>query len=145
MKKLCRRKVFIRQKDFHEQLEKQAYACGYTNAYWKPISLQEVEKEIVLLILKDELQSGSEFFISTRELKAYANPFKKWDLGNLEKSARIYISYAKTRKNLYHEKYSHWSWKYDTDTDRIYIRYRVDQPWIPMGIGVLEREYELNK
>ena len=136
-KKKCVRSVFIRETDYRK-LKTQAYACGYTNVSWDPISIHEIGKKIVILTLKDELRN-TDPFLSDREVKDKWYP--KWNIHDPEYSARLYITHLRKSGKLYDTGYVNYSWLYENDN--IYIRYRKDSKWTRMGLATLERDYEI--
>lgn len=138
MKKICRRKTIIRERDFRTILKSQAYAAGYTNAYWEPLSLDKIGQEMIVLILKEELKEFDPY-TSTKENKKYVHIWKKLD----NEQFRIYISYILKKTNVYKKDYFEHQWK--LEDDKIFMRYRKNTPWGVLGMAVLEREYEIQK
>lgn len=136
--KILRRKTIIREKDFEKYLKIQALACGYTSATWHACSLEAIAREITWLSLAGE-QFKDGIFLSQKELYQYVDP-KNWQPDSLELSARFYIQYTRSKQSLYNPRYTHWMWKYENDG--IFIRSRSNQPWLPLGVAVLERQYE---
>lgn len=136
MKKLCRRKTIIRDRDYLNGYEKLAYSTGYTNVYWTPISLDLASKEILVLILKEKLK-GLPIHTTQREDRYRLFSMKDIDNENL----RIYISYLIKNHHIYNDDYFKYDLKFEGD--HIYMRYRKNTPWTVLGIATLEREYEI--
>lgn len=142
MKKICKRKVAIREKDFNEILKREALACGYTNAEWHPCSMNEISKEVMFMILKEHKFDG--IFLSEKDLKAYdiaRFPIERWKADNLEHSSRLYLQHLQYSKKLYNPRYKNWYWKFENDY--IYIRAYKNIPWQRIGFAILTREYEI--
>lgn len=142
MKKICKRKIAIREKDFNEILKREALACGYTNAEWYPCSMNEISKEVMFMILKEHKFEG--IFLSEKDLKAYdiaRFPIERWKSDNLEHSSRLYLHHLQYSKKLYNPRYKDWYWKFENDY--IYIRAYKNRPWERIGFAVLTREYEI--
>lgn len=142
MKKICKRKVAIREKDFNEILKREALACGYTNAEWYPCSMNEISKEVMFMILKEHKFEG--LFLSEKDLKAYdiaRFPIERWKADNLEYSSRLYLHHLQYSKKLYNPRYKDWYWKFENDC--IHIRAYKNKPWERIGFAVLTREYEI--
>ena len=144
MKKICIRKVAIREKEFNKILKPQALACGYTSAEWHPCSMNEISKEVMFMILKEHNFDG--IFLSGKDVKEndiFRFPIDRWKSNNLEHSSRLYLHHLQYSKKLYNPKYKDWYWKFEND--HIHIRAYKNKPWQKIGMAVLTREYEISK
>ena len=138
--KTLRRTTWCRLQDFENQLQPDAIKTGYTRATWEPASIDNIQGRATWQILRGE-DIGKDPFFSMRELRDRMdfNEIFLQGMADKERFARQYISYLRTSKKLYNPNWAKWSWKYDDDS--IKLRYRVDRPWEPLGIAVLERDY----
>lgn len=138
MKKLCRRKTIIRDKDYKNGFEKLAYASGYTNVHWTPISLDSIGKEMLVLILKEQLRDMLPYTTAREDRYRL---FSMNDIDN--ENIRIYITYLLKNHIVYNKDYFLYDLKFEDD--RLYMRYRKNTPWTVLGVATLEREYEIQK
>jgi hypothetical protein len=126
----------MREKDYLDGYKRLALKTGYTSVSFKPISMEEVGKEIIVLILKDELVNV-EPYVDDKEFKRKVFNLHKID--NLE--FRKYISYLLKKTVLYKNDYFKQDWI--IENDNVYVRYRKNTKYSKLGIVTLEREYEI--